>query len=150
MNERPTKKQKELLDFINAFISEYGYSPSYREIKAGLSYGSVATVAKHIDNLVARGLIAKRRRSARSLEPTTTNISAPQQLRPKTSGGEKWLVDAVDARFRMAEATRMSQNTIDQLTVLVASLKVLGLDGAFTAFQSRLSQIIAGQKSRSR
>jgi SOS-response transcriptional repressor LexA len=27
---RPTKKQKELLGFIDSFIAEHGYSPSYR------------------------------------------------------------------------------------------------------------------------
>jgi SOS-response transcriptional repressor LexA len=35
---RPTKKQRELLDFIAAFITEHGYSPSYREIMNGLNY----------------------------------------------------------------------------------------------------------------
>ena len=45
---RPTKKQKELLSFIEAFINEHGYSPSYREIMNGLSYTSVATVALHV------------------------------------------------------------------------------------------------------
>ena len=49
---RPTKKQKELLDFISAFIAEHGYSPSYREIMSGLNYTSVATVSLHVNNLI--------------------------------------------------------------------------------------------------
>ncbi len=32
---RPTKKQKEMLGFIESFIDEHGYSPSYREIMDG-------------------------------------------------------------------------------------------------------------------
>lgn len=32
---RPTKKQKELLIFIEDFITAHGYSPSYREIMQG-------------------------------------------------------------------------------------------------------------------
>lgn len=61
MNSEPkiTKKQKELLDYIRNFIDETGYSPTYREIMAGLGYRSVATVSKHIDNLVALGVLEK-------------------------------------------------------------------------------------------
>ena len=65
---RPTKKQKELLEFITAFIAENGYSPSYREIMNGLQYTSVATVALHVGNLIKRGHLRKRDHSARSLE----------------------------------------------------------------------------------
>ena len=52
---RPTKKQKELLSFIENFIAEHGYSPSYREIMSGLNYNSVATVSLHVNNLMKRG-----------------------------------------------------------------------------------------------
>src|ERR1700759_1920082 len=65
---RPPKKQKELLSFIEAFIVEHGYSPSYREIMNGLQYTSVATVALHVGNLIKRGHLRKRDHSARSLE----------------------------------------------------------------------------------
>lgn len=64
----PTKKQKILLDFIDGFTRGQGYSPTYREIMQALGYKSVSTVAKHIDNLVARGWLVKREGEARSLE----------------------------------------------------------------------------------
>ena len=64
---RPTKKQHDLLEFIEAFIAQHGYSPSYREIMNGLNYTSVATVALHVNSLIKRGHLAKRDRSARSL-----------------------------------------------------------------------------------
>ena len=54
-----TKKQVELLNFIEVFIEEAGYSPTYREIARGLGYKSIATVAKHIDNLVILGKLTK-------------------------------------------------------------------------------------------
>lgn len=54
-----TKKQSEILAFIDNFISQTGYSPTYREIQSGLGYRSVATVAKHIDNLIALGKLEK-------------------------------------------------------------------------------------------
>jgi repressor LexA len=66
--KRPSKKQKELLSFIDGFLKGYGYGPSYREIMRALDYKSVSTVAVHVDGLVARGLLAKKDNSARSLE----------------------------------------------------------------------------------
>lgn len=64
----PTKKQRELLIFIDDFIKNNGYGPSYREIMRGLGYKSVSTVATHVDELIARGFLQKRDKSARSLE----------------------------------------------------------------------------------
>lgn len=65
---RPTKKQYEMLKFIENFIVSYGYSPSYREIAEGMGYASVASVALHIKNLIDRGHLSKRFNSSRSLE----------------------------------------------------------------------------------
>lgn len=63
-----TKKQLLVLDFLREFMSTHDYSPSYREIMAALNLGSVSTVAEHIDNLVAAGVLKKAPSAARSLE----------------------------------------------------------------------------------
>ena len=69
-NKQPlTKKQRKTLDFVTTFIEQRGYSPSYREIAAGLNLHSVATVAQHVDTLVKNGLLIKGNNSARSLIP---------------------------------------------------------------------------------
>ena len=75
---RPTKKQRELLTYIETFIAERSYSPSYREIMSGLNYTSVATVALHINSLIKRGHLKKRDHSARSLE--VVHAHAPSRL----------------------------------------------------------------------
>ena len=67
MNMKLTKKQKLMLDFIDGFIKGNGYSPSVREIMRALGYKSVSTVAKHVDNLVAAGMLDKRDGEVRSL-----------------------------------------------------------------------------------
>ena len=137
---RPTKKQKQLLTFISTFISEHGYSPSYREIMQGLEYTSVATVALHVNNLIARGHLRKRDRSARSLEvvePQETLKVTSNEIKPAQ---EKWLVEKVEHLFKQTEqASSVSQADIDKLYVLVGSLKVLGLDGAAQSFIPRLT-----------
>ena len=68
MEKRPTKKQKELLSFIDGFIKGNGYGPSYREIMRALDYRSVSTVATHVNGLINRGWLIKKDNSARTLE----------------------------------------------------------------------------------
>src|SRR5882757_8596333 len=123
---RPTKKQKELLGFIEAFIAENGYSPSYREIMQGLNYTSVATVSLHVNNLIKRGHVRKRDHSARSLEIVGSgeqNKITSNQIAP---GEEKWLVEKVEHAFQQAEQTGgdLAETNLDNLQVLVAALKV--------------------------
>ena len=139
---RPTKKQKELLAFIETFIGEHGYSPSYREIMAGLNYTSVATVALHVNNLIKRGHLQKRDHSARSLEVNKTNEPAKLTTNQIKPGDEKWLVEKIDYAFRQAEQTaKPEKGIIDGLYVLVGALKVLGLDGASQSFIPRLTKL---------
>ena len=63
-----TKKQLAVLNFIEDFTEEKGYSPSYREIMMGMGLSSVSAVAEHIENLVSKGVIKKVDGAARSLE----------------------------------------------------------------------------------
>lgn len=63
-----TKRQKEVLDFINGFVQKNGYSPSFEEIARGLSLKSLATVHKHITNLQNKGLLARAHNRSRSLD----------------------------------------------------------------------------------
>lgn len=142
---RPTKKQKELLTFIEDFIAEHGYSPSYREIMAGTNHNSVATVALHVNSLIKRGHLRKRDRSARSLEivsPSRTQEEAavlPKQLK---AAEEKWLIDKVELFFKEIEAApAVAEKELDKLYVLIGALKVLGLEGASQSFVPRLSEL---------
>jgi len=75
MEKRPSKKQRELLSFIDGFIKGNGYGPSYREIMRALDYKSVSTVAVHVDGLIARELLRKKDNSARSLEVLSENTA---------------------------------------------------------------------------
>jgi len=142
---RPTKKQKELLDFIDAFITEHGYSPSYREIMNGLEYTSVATVALHVGNLISRGHLRKRDHSARSLEvvrPGAGSSASTFQTNGVKVGEEKWLVAKVEQFFKTAEAELSLQQThIDNLYVLLGALRVLGMEAAAQSFAARLKAL---------
>jgi SOS-response transcriptional repressor LexA len=141
---RPTRKQRELLTYIEAFITEHGFSPSYREIMVGLNYTSVATVSLHVNNLINRGHLRKRDRSARSLELVTPSVIAGKinsnQIAP---GEEKWLVEKVEYAFHQLEelGAELKDTSLDHLYVLIGALKVLGLDGAAQSFIPRLTAL---------
>lgn len=146
---RPTKKQKELLAYIEVFIAEHGYSPSYREIMNGLQYTSVATVALHVGNLIKRGHLRKRDRSARSLEvvnPTSGAAETPLKTNAVKEGDEKWLVGKVQQFFTEAEAEPVpTPEQLENIYVLLGALRVLGLEGAAQSFMERLSALKARQ-----
>lgn len=147
LSMRPTKKQKELLDYIQSFIDEHGYSPSYREIMNGLQYTSVATVALHVSNLIKRGHLRKRDHSARSLEVVQYGVKQ-SEVSLKTNGvkvgEEKWLVGKVEQFFKDAEAElSLEQQHVDNLYVLLGALRVLGLESAAQSFSGRLSALKA-------
>lgn len=139
---RPTKKQRELLTFIGNFIAQHGYSPSYREIMAGLQYTSVATVALHVNSLIKRGHLRKRDHSARSLELTNPGDASDVTTNQVAPGEEKWLVGKVDHFFGQAEqASTVPASTLNALYVLVGALQILGLEAAAQSFQPRLNQL---------
>lgn len=138
-DQRPSKKQRELLNFIDAFISQHGYGPSYREIMNGLGYKSVSTVATHVDNLIKKGHLIKRDYSARSLEVVESarrDFTAPKAI---SQSQEKWLVERINDKFEAVESDATpSQKNIDALYVLVGALQVLGFEDAARSFKSKL------------
>ncbi|CAN5683443.1 MAG: transcriptional repressor LexA [Gemmatimonadota bacterium] len=63
-----TKRQREILDYVESFIDTSGYSPSFEEIADHFNYSSLATVHEHLSNLEAKGLLRKNYNRSRSLE----------------------------------------------------------------------------------
>ena len=63
-----TKRQKEILDYIEAFIGDQGYAPSFEEIAGAFGYSSLATVHEHLSNLERKGYIRKSYNESRSIE----------------------------------------------------------------------------------
>ena len=101
-----TKKQLAVLDYLQEFTEEKGYSPSYREIQAGLGLSSVSAVAEHVDNLVAKGALRKVPGAARSLE----------------------ILDYKHAETVELFKVRMIDCTDEEREVLKKAAEILGLD----------------------
>ncbi len=63
-----TKRQKEILDYVESFIENSGYAPSFEEIADAFGYASLATVHEHLSNLERKGYVRKSYNESRSLE----------------------------------------------------------------------------------
>ncbi|HTL00715.1 MAG TPA: transcriptional repressor LexA [Vicinamibacterales bacterium] len=70
-----TKRQREILDYLQDFIHQHGYAPSLEEIGRRFGLSSLATVHKHLTNLQEKGFIKRAWNRSRSVEmiPTNTN-----------------------------------------------------------------------------
>src|SRR3954451_19202521 len=67
-----TKRQREILDYLNDFIQNHGYAPSLEEIGRRFNLSSLATVHKHLSNLQEKGFIRRAWNRSRSVELVPT------------------------------------------------------------------------------
>src|SRR5437899_3556034 len=67
-----TKRQREILDYLNEFIQQHGYAPSLEEIGRRFGLSSLATVHKHLTNLQEKGFIKRAWNRSRSVEMIPT------------------------------------------------------------------------------
>jgi len=63
-----TKRQREILDYLQEFISKHGYAPSLEEVGRRFNLSSLATVHKHLTNLQEKGFIRRSWNRSRSVE----------------------------------------------------------------------------------
>ena len=63
-----TKRQREILDYLGAYIEEKQYAPSFEEIAQHFSFSSLATVHEHLPNLEQKGFIRRSHNESRSIE----------------------------------------------------------------------------------
>ena len=73
-----TRRQKELIDFLDHFIEKKGYAPTIEEMAEHFGLRSLATVHKHLTNLQKKGLVRRHSNRSRALElvPTRVKVKA--------------------------------------------------------------------------
>ena len=67
------RRQKQILDFINQNIHEFGCAPTLTEIASFLGLSSLATVHEHLAVLEKKGLIRRYRGAVRGIEVVEDN-----------------------------------------------------------------------------
>lgn len=71
-----TKRQREVLDYIEEYITANKFSPSYREIMAHFGFSSLGSVYKHINVLKRKGALMAQKNSARSIALSSDDLSS--------------------------------------------------------------------------
>jgi repressor LexA len=63
-----TKRQREILTYLQSYAGDNGYAPSFEEIAAHFNYNSLATVHEHLTNLERKGYIKRSYNESRAIE----------------------------------------------------------------------------------
>ncbi|HWA15230.1 MAG TPA: transcriptional repressor LexA [Gemmatimonadales bacterium] len=63
-----TKRQSEILNYLQEHIRTHGYAPSFEEIAENFSFQSLATVHEHLTNLEKKGYIHRTHNESRAIE----------------------------------------------------------------------------------
>lgn len=63
-----TKRQREILDYLQKHIEAHGYAPSFEEIAEQFRFQSLATVHEHLSNLERKGVIRRSYNESRAIE----------------------------------------------------------------------------------
>lgn len=85
MKNKLTNRQKEILDFIQKFISDNGFPPTLREIAANFGLASTFGVKRHLDALKKKGYLKIESFASRAI--TLSKISNEFELE-KTSNSK--------------------------------------------------------------
>ncbi len=63
-----TRRQKQILAYLEAYIGDNGFAPSFEEIAARFRFRSLATVHEHLTNLEHKGYINRAHNESRAIE----------------------------------------------------------------------------------
>ena len=118
--EMLTKKQHELLIFINTHLEAHGISPSFDEMKDALSLKSKSGIHRLITALEERGFIRRMAHRARALEvlklPDSATASLQRGFQPSVveggfSGAQSRTMESGDALVSMPLYGRIAAGT---------------------------------------
>ena len=105
-----TKRQKEILDFVREYLSREGYAPSLEEIGLRFGLSSVATVHKHVQNLVEKGVLRKAWNRSRSIEIVDPEQPQAVQIPLLGTVAAGAPIEAVETPDRIAVPHEMVRN----------------------------------------
>jgi len=106
-----TKRQREILDYLNDFIQQHGYAPSLEEIGRRFGLSSLATVHKHLTNLQEKGFIKRAWNRSRSVELVSSRVGGRAVELPLlgfVAAGQP--IEASDGDYVIVEDRRTADN----------------------------------------
>jgi repressor LexA len=93
-----TKRQKQMVDYLENYISEHGYAPTLAEVGEYFGLSSLATVHKHLRNLEQKGLIRRQHNHSRALEMAAQSGHSTRRLELLGQVAAGTPIEAVETR----------------------------------------------------
>ena len=108
-NTKPlTEKQKDILNFIETYIDEFGYPPSIRDIQNNCDISSTSVVKYNLDRLQEKGLMNRDSEISRSI--SLTNSEKSQTIKVPVLG-----TITAGQPFPMVEDSRWDVDELDTI-----------------------------------
>eukprot|EP01037_Dinobryon_pediforme_P006279 gene6279-6351_t len=133
-----TKKQNDLLRFINERLKEAGVPPSFEEMKDALDLRSKSGIHRLIMALEERGFIRRLPNRARALEV----LRLPESSTPSPQRGQKFAPSVIEGnlgRVRPQSATAHPDDAAQSVSIPVMGRIAAGTP--ISAIQTRMSTI---------
>ena len=108
-----TKRQHEVLSFLQEFMEREGYCPSFEEIAAGLKLTSLATVHAHLATLEKKGCLRRGFNQSRSIELRRV---AARRAAPKPASDTLPLLGRIAAGRPVEAIAGMDETTLADIT----------------------------------
>jgi repressor LexA len=132
-----TRKQRDLLMFINDYIQKTGLSPSFEEMKIGLDLKSKSGIHRLINALVERGFLERLPNKARALEvkklPENVVAMAPRgstkpNFKPANANANEVVSLPLHGKIAAGTPVEAIRNEIDTIDV---PMSMLGLQACY-------------------
>tara|TARA_Y100001970_G_scaffold194704_1_gene236700 strand:- start:9442 stop:10089 length:648 start_codon:yes stop_codon:yes gene_type:complete len=108
-NTKPlTEKQKDIINFIETYIDEFGYPPSIRDIQNNCDISSTSVVKYNLDRLQEKGLMNRDSEISRSI--SLTNSEKSQTIKVPVLG-----TITAGQPFPMVEDSRWDVDELDTI-----------------------------------
>ena len=138
-----TRRQKEIWDYLAAYVEEHGYAPTLEEIGAHFGLSSPATVHKHLSNLERKGLITRAWNLSRAIEltPPENSVEAVElPLLGEVAAGSP--IEALETEASLAVPVDFVRRPQRAFTLRVRGASMVDegiLDGDFIVVEPRPS-----------
>jgi repressor LexA len=147
-----TRKQRDLLIFINDYIQKTGLSPSFEEMKIGLDLKSKSGIHRLINALVERGFLERLPNKARALEvkklpenvvPMAPRSNTKSNFKPAAANANMNEVVSLPLHGKIAAGTPIDavRNEIDTIDI---PMSMLGLQPCYALTIEGDSMVKAG------
>jgi repressor LexA len=138
-----TRRQREILTFLETYSAEHGYAPSFEEIAEEFSYNSLATVHEHLSNLERKGYIRRSYNESRSIEVLQSEVFARAVELPLLGLVAAGMpIEAVSTPETIAVPQELTRRTGDHYVLKVRGTSMIDeqiRDGDFVVVNGRTS-----------